>query len=130
MTADIPYGAWPRCLGADRAAAYLGVSKNKFLAEVEAGIWPLPDARGARKLWDRACLDHAQDNRSGLDAESGEAAALRAIERLPNSRRNSRAVTALETRLSAGVTGAEAPTGVSRPNPFNRRGTPRFTAFP
>ena len=79
MTANMPYGAWPRCLGADQAAAYVGVSRNKFLAEVDAGIWPLPDIRGGRKVWDRLLLDRAQDERSGLNAEPGEADALRAL---------------------------------------------------
>ena len=38
--ARIPLGAWPRGLSRGQAAAYAGVSENKFLAEVEEGLWP------------------------------------------------------------------------------------------
>lgn len=65
MRDAIPYGAWPRGLGLERAAAYAGVSPNKFLSEVEAGLWPKPETRGGRKIWDRVQLDRAWDRRQG-----------------------------------------------------------------
>ena len=46
--ARIPYGAWPRGLSGALPAAYAGVSLNKFLAEIEEGLWPEPEARGGR----------------------------------------------------------------------------------
>ena len=59
----MPYGAWPRGLSVDQAAAYAGVSPNKFLAEVEQGLWPKPETRGRRKIWDRCEIDEAWDQR-------------------------------------------------------------------
>jgi len=59
---DIPYGAWPRGLGLKRAAAYRGVSPNKWLAEVDAGLWPKPETSGGRKIWDRLAIDEAWDH--------------------------------------------------------------------
>ena len=41
--ARIPLGAWPRGLSRGQAAAYAGVSENKFMAEVEDGLWPKPE---------------------------------------------------------------------------------------
>ena len=66
--ARIPY--WPRGLGRDLAAAYVGVSPNKFLAEVGEGLWPEPEARGGRKIWDRCLLDEAFDRRRENEGES------------------------------------------------------------
>ena len=66
--ARIPNGAWPRGLSAEEAAAYVGVSRNKFLAEVEQGLWPQPETRGGRKIWDRHPIDQAWDERHGSDA--------------------------------------------------------------
>lgn len=60
---------WPRCLGREQAAAYLGVSTSTFDAEVKAGRWPGPDrrgARGGRVTWDRVLLDATQDRHSRL----------------------------------------------------------------
>ena len=57
----IPY--WPRGLSADQAADYVGVSRNKFLAEVEAELWPKPERRGGRSIFDRFRLDEAWDRR-------------------------------------------------------------------
>ena len=77
--ARIPYGAWPRGLGGKQAAAYVGVGESKFRTEVKAGIWPEPDVRGGRRIWDRELLDRAYDRRSRLDREPGEQEALQAI---------------------------------------------------
>ncbi len=67
--ARIPYGAWPRGLGEDQAAPYVGVSQNKFRAEVKAGLWPKPETRGSRKIWDRHRLDEAWDRRHETDGD-------------------------------------------------------------
>ncbi len=79
MADRIPYGAWPRLLKTEQAASYVGVGRQKFLDEVEVGIWPSPDLRGKQPFWDRVLLDQAQDARSGLDNEPGEQQALEAI---------------------------------------------------
>ncbi len=60
---DIPYGAWPRGLSLDQAAKYVGVSTNKFLAEIAAGLWPKPETRGGRKICDRQAIDETWDQR-------------------------------------------------------------------
>ena len=73
----IPY--WPRMLKTEQAGSYVGVGRQKFLEEVEVGIWPQPDIRGKQPFWDRVLLDQAQDARSGLDNEPGEQQALEAI---------------------------------------------------
>ena len=67
--ARIPYGAWPRGLSAALAAAYRGVSVNKFLAEVHAGLWPEPETSGGRKIWDRHKIDEVWDRRAEEDSE-------------------------------------------------------------
>ncbi len=61
--ARMPYGAWPRGLNCDQAAAYAGVCPNTFLTEVQKGLWPKPEARGHRKIWDRCRMDEAWDRR-------------------------------------------------------------------
>ena len=57
--ARIPHGAWPRGLSREQAAAYAGVSPNTFLTEVKKGLWPKPEARRHRKIWDRLAIDEA-----------------------------------------------------------------------
>lgn len=51
----------PRMMNADRAAAYLDISKTKFLEGVASGKWP--EARDADGLprWHRLDLDAASD---------------------------------------------------------------------
>lgn len=57
--ADLP--DWPRLLGRDLAAAYVGVSPNTFEATV-----PVPPIRiGRRELWDKARLDAWVDSLAG-----------------------------------------------------------------
>jgi len=61
---------WPRMLGREEAARYLGVSDDVFDQEVRAGLWPPAlrrGARGGRLTWDRLALDRAADRASGLD---------------------------------------------------------------
>lgn len=61
--------AWPRFLGREAAAAYLGVSVDVFDDEVREGVWPAARPRGAkggRLTWDRVLLDAAADRASGL----------------------------------------------------------------
>ena len=67
--ARMPFGAWPRGLSLKLAAAYRGVSENKFLAEVKAGLWPEPETTGGRKIFDRHRIDEAWDRH----AANGEA---------------------------------------------------------
>ncbi len=69
MPARMPYAAWPRGLNAELAAAYVGVSRNKFLAEVDAGLWPKAEARGGRKIWDRCKIDQAWDRQNQNEAD-------------------------------------------------------------
>lgn len=56
---------WPRRLSVDLAAAYLGISASKFLADVGADRYPPPIKDGARILWDRMALDEAVDSQAG-----------------------------------------------------------------
>ncbi len=67
--ARMPHGAWPRGLNCEQAAAYAGVSPNTFLTEVKNGLWPKPEARGHRKIWDRRRIDEAWDR---LDETEGD----------------------------------------------------------
>jgi hypothetical protein len=54
MTAPLPN--WPEGLDDDLAAAYVGVSRTKFLEEVKVGIWHQPDKRGRRNIWSKTLL--------------------------------------------------------------------------
>jgi hypothetical protein len=67
--ARIPLGAWPRGLSAEQAAAYVGVARNKFLAEVDEGLWPDAERRGGRVIWDRAQIDEAWDRQHQSEAD-------------------------------------------------------------
>ena len=67
--AQMPFGAWPRGLSWEQAAAYAGVSPGKFRGEVKAGLWPEPEKRGSRNVFDRHRIDEAWDNRQ--QAEGG-----------------------------------------------------------
>jgi predicted DNA-binding transcriptional regulator AlpA len=57
---DLP---WPRGLSLEEAATYTGVSPNTFLAEVKSGLWPAPERRGRRIIWDRSEIDAFWDHR-------------------------------------------------------------------
>lgn len=52
----------PRGLEANRAAAYCGLSKAKFLQGVENGEFPQPKEFCGEVLWDRVELDAAWDS--------------------------------------------------------------------
>ena len=56
------YGYPPKGFRADRAAAYLDMSKSKFLELVTEGIIPKPVNLGGVKIWDRADLDGVVDD--------------------------------------------------------------------
>lgn len=63
----LPY--WPRFLGRDMAAAFVGVSPNVFDSEVSKGKWPAGIPRGERggKLtWDRRALEMIADAALGV----------------------------------------------------------------
>ena len=49
----------PRGLRADRAAAYLGMSRTKFLELVDKKFFPPPKCIGGIRVWDRLALDSA-----------------------------------------------------------------------
>ena len=49
----------PRAMRADRAAAYLSISRSKFLALVEQGKLPKPVHIDSLALWDRLALELA-----------------------------------------------------------------------
>ena len=70
--AHMPFGAWPRGLSVLQAAAYAGVSPGKFQAEVKAGLWPKPETRGGRKIWDRCAIDEAWDRRQAAEGGSDQ----------------------------------------------------------
>lgn len=55
----------PRMMNADRAAAYLDLSKTKFLEGVQKGSWPAAKNADDTPRWDRRDLDAAVD---ALDA--------------------------------------------------------------
>ena len=42
----------PRMMNADRASAYLDISKTKFLEGVASGIWPAPRDVGGLPRWE------------------------------------------------------------------------------
>jgi predicted DNA-binding transcriptional regulator AlpA len=49
----------PRAMKADRAAAYLDMSRSKFLELVEADRLPKPKIIDGIRVWDRLALDSA-----------------------------------------------------------------------
>jgi hypothetical protein len=49
----------PRAMKADRAAAYLDMSRSKFLELVEADRLPKPKVVDGIRIWDRLALDAA-----------------------------------------------------------------------
>ena len=51
----------PRMMNADRAAAYVDISKTKFLDGVDNGTWPPAKDVGGMPRWDRLGLDAAVD---------------------------------------------------------------------
>lgn len=65
--AEMPY--WPRFMGREMAAAFVGVSPNTFDTEVRKGRWPagLPRGeRGGRLTWDRRALEMIADADLGI----------------------------------------------------------------
>ena len=65
----LPY--WPRLMGADLAAKYVGVSRSGFLAQV-GKFWPKPKRIGRRVLYDRVELDEAVDELASEGSRSGD----------------------------------------------------------
>jgi predicted DNA-binding transcriptional regulator AlpA len=49
----------PRAMKADRAAAYLDMSRSKFLELVARGDLPRPKIIDSMRMWDRLALDAA-----------------------------------------------------------------------
>jgi predicted DNA-binding transcriptional regulator AlpA len=52
----------PRAMNADRAAAYIGLGKTKFLELVQAGRMPKPIEFDGAPRWDRFELDAAVED--------------------------------------------------------------------
>jgi predicted DNA-binding transcriptional regulator AlpA len=52
----------PRALRAERAAAYLAMSKSTFLKLVSERVLPKPVEIGGMRMWDRLDLDAAFDD--------------------------------------------------------------------
>lgn len=61
----------PRGLRADRAAAYLGMSRTKFLELVDSGRMPDAMVIDSMKLWDRFDLDAAIEEIKASPDEPG-----------------------------------------------------------
>lgn len=61
----------PRAMRADRAAAYLSMSRSAFLDLVVQGLMPPPTRVGGMVLWDQLALDVAFDELKAVDAEEG-----------------------------------------------------------
>jgi hypothetical protein len=57
----------PRLMNADRAAAYLDLSKTKFLEGVDRRCWPQPKDADGTPRWDRRELDLAVDALDGRE---------------------------------------------------------------
>jgi hypothetical protein len=59
----------PRAMKAERAAAYLDMSRSKFLELVDAQRLPMPKVIDGIRVWDRLALDSAfndfSDRREG-----------------------------------------------------------------
>lgn len=62
---------WPRRLGLELAAAYLGISPSKLL-EGEGKAYPAAVRDGRRKLWDRQASDKAGLHRTAERAGSAD----------------------------------------------------------
>lgn len=60
----------PRAFRADRAAAYLSISRTKFLQLVKDGKLPPPTYIDDMALWDRLTLELAWENLA-YETESG-----------------------------------------------------------
>ena len=66
----------PRAMKADRAAAYLDMSRSKFLELVEQGRLPKPKVIDGIRVWDRLAVDAAFNDfpdRSDSDSVGGRA---------------------------------------------------------
>jgi len=61
----------PRAMRADRAAAYLSMSRSAFLQLVAQGLMPRPTRIGGMVLWDRLALDVAFEELKAVDPEEG-----------------------------------------------------------
>jgi excisionase family DNA binding protein len=61
----------PRAMRADRAAAYLSVSRSTFLQWVKDGIMPQPARIGDVVLWDRLALDIAFEQLTEVGDDEG-----------------------------------------------------------
>ncbi len=61
----------PRAMRAERAAAYLSMSRSAFLQLVDQGMMPVPTRIGGMVLWDRLALDVAFDELKALELQKG-----------------------------------------------------------
>ena len=72
MTAavDMPY--WPRCMQANLAAPYCGVSKSTFLSGVKAGRYAAGVPTGGNMIWYREDLDVSLTALKGIGADTAD----------------------------------------------------------
>lgn len=60
---------WPARMDADMSALFLGISRTKFLEDVERGVKPRPIEDGKRKLWATRQLARFVDAEFGLPVD-------------------------------------------------------------
>ena len=63
---------WPYLLSPELAAAFVCEGKTKFLADVEAGIWPEPIYLGRLPRWHRRVLETTADRLAGYASNREE----------------------------------------------------------
>lgn len=63
----MPY--WPARMDADMASLFLGISRTKFLEDVERGLKPKPIEDGKRKLWATRQLERFVSAEFGLSVD-------------------------------------------------------------
>jgi len=62
----------PRAMRADRAAAYLSMSRSAFLQLVAQGLMPRPTRIGGMVVWDRLALDVPFEELKAVEPEDGQ----------------------------------------------------------
>jgi predicted DNA-binding transcriptional regulator AlpA len=79
------YAYPPRGMDAERAAAYVGLSRSKWLELVDAGDAPAPLDLGGCPRWDRQKIDHWLDVKANYVKKSAKTMAEVLEERRGNA---------------------------------------------